>query len=153
PKAWAFSSKNRSTSACDNRMPNFRSVFLAVFIGTALIVAALLINARRPIGERNAPSPVLVEATGKCAECHRRETSAIIAQFERSRHAQKGVNCLECHGPVAGQEPLDHNGFVIAKRLTAKNCARCHATEYEQYARSRHAGPAWAAVSGPAGFS
>ena len=134
-------------------MPAFRSIFVAVVIGTALIVAAFLFNARRPASERTAPSPALVEATGKCAECHRRETSAIIAQYERSRHAQKGVNCLECHRPVAGQEPLDHNGFVIAKQLTAKNCAQCHATEYEQYARSRHAGPAWAAVGGPAGFS
>src|SRR5262245_17957351 len=134
-------------------MPTFRSVFLAVFMGAALIIAALLVNARRSPLERNQPSPALVEATGKCAECHRRETSAIIAQVERSRHAEKGVNCLDCHKPAEGQESWDHNGFIIARRLTAKNCAQCHSTEYEQYARSRHAGPAWAAVGGVAGFS
>jgi hypothetical protein len=48
---------------------------------------------------------------------------------------------------------MDHRGFVIAKALTSKNCAQCHGAEYEQYARSRHAGPSWAAVHGPKGFS
>jgi hypothetical protein len=131
----------------------FRSIFIAVFLGTALVVAALLINARRPSVERNQPSPALVEATGKCAECHRHTTAAIIAQFERSRHAVKGVNCLDCHKPVEGQESIAHNGFTIAKTLTAKNCAACHAHEYAEFARSRHAAPSWAAVNGPKDFS
>jgi hypothetical protein len=131
----------------------FRSVFIAVFLGTALVVAALLVNARRPAVERNQPNPQLVEATGKCAECHRRETAAIVAQFERSRHAQVGVNCLDCHKPLEGQPSTAHNGFTIAAALTAKNCAQCHAREYDQYARSRHAGPSWGAVNGPADFS
>jgi hydroxylamine dehydrogenase len=117
-------------------------------IGTALVLAAFLINQRRPAVERNQPTPALVLATGKCAECHRRETSAIIDQYERSRHAEKGVNCLDCHKPQDGQQSMDHRGFTIAKSLTAKNCAQCHATEYEQFARSRHAAPAWASVNG-----
>lgn len=131
----------------------FRSVFIAILLGTALIVAALLVNARRPSIERGQPSPALVEATGKCAECHRHSTAAVVAQFERSHHAQKGVNCLDCHKPAEGQESLSHNGFIIARRLTAKNCAQCHVREYEQFVRSRHAGPSWAAVSGAKDFS
>jgi hydroxylamine dehydrogenase len=99
------------------------------------------------------PSPALVEASGKCAECHRRETSAIVVEYERSRHAQRGINCLDCHHPVNGQTALDHNGFVIAKSLTAANCAQCHMTEYDQFARSRHVAPAWASVNGPKDFS
>jgi hypothetical protein len=131
----------------------YRSVFVAVVLGTALVVAALLVNARRPRQEREQPTPALVEATGKCAECHRRETPAIIDQFERSKHAAHGVNCLDCHQPRAGQASIDHNGFTIAKQLTSKNCAACHAGEYDQFARSRHAGPSWAAVNGPKDFS
>jgi hypothetical protein len=131
----------------------FKSVFVAVVLGSALIVAALLINARRPEVERQEPTPALAEATGKCAECHRRETSAIVVEFEQSRHAVKGINCLDCHHPTAGQPTLDHNGFVIAKTLTAANCAQCHATEYDQFARSRHAAPAWASVNGTKDFS
>jgi hypothetical protein len=132
---------------------SFRSIFIAVFLGTALVVAAFLIHRKRPVFERAQPSAALVEATGKCAECHRRETAAIVVEFERSRHVQRGVNCLDCHRPLEGQESVDHRGFVIAKRLTAKNCAECHAAEYEQYSHSRHAGPAWSAVRGSVGFS
>ena len=33
-------------------------------------------------------------------------------------------------------------GSVIATHLTAQNCAQCHAEEYQQYLRSRHAAPA-----------
>src|SRR6516165_9105156 len=99
---------------------SFKSVFIAVFLGTALVVAALLINGQRPSVERTQPSAALIEATGKCAECHRRETSAIIHEFERSKHAVKGVNCLDCHHPVEGQEGTMHRGFTIAKTLTSK---------------------------------
>jgi hypothetical protein len=48
---------------------------------------------------------------------------------------------------------MEHRGFVIAKTLTAKNCAQCHAQEYEQFSHSRHAGPSWAAVNGTKDFS
>jgi len=131
----------------------FRSLFMAVVIGTALVVAAFLVNARRPRVERDQPSPALVEASGKCAGCHRRESSAIVDQFERSQHAVRGVTCLDCHRPLEGQPSVDHRGFVIAKSLTARNCAQCHAGEYEQFARSRHAAPAWAAVNGAKDFT
>lgn len=131
----------------------FRSIFLAVLLGASLLVAAFLVNRRRPAVETNQPSATFVTASGKCAECHRRETSAIVHQFERSQHAVKGVTCLDCHHPVEGQEAMDHRGFSIARSLTAKNCAQCHSTEYEQFARSRHAAPSWAATNGTDGMS
>ncbi len=133
--------------------PNFASVFVAIFLGTALIVAAMLIHSKRPATDLQQPSASFVKATGKCAECHRRETSSVVHQFETSQHAAKGLNCLDCHKAVKGQEKLDHKGFVIAKHLTAKNCAECHTTEYDQYLRSRHAAPAWAAVAGARDFT
>lgn len=132
---------------------SFKSVFIAVFLGTAIVVAALLVNNRRPAVETAQPTADLVRASGKCAECHARETSAIVHQFERSKHAAKGVTCLDCHKPAEGQQSMDHRGFTLAKGLTSKNCAQCHATEYEQFARSRHAGPSWAAVRGTSGFT
>ena len=125
----------------------FTSVFVAVFFGTALVVASLVLNGRRPPGDVNRPTASLVKATGKCAECHRRETSSVVHQYEMSQHAAKNVNCLDCHQPVEGQQKFDHKGFVIAKQLTSKNCAQCHKTEYDQFLRSRHAAPAWAAVA------
>ncbi len=134
-------------------MTSFRGVFVAVFLGTALVVAGFLIHERRPSHEIDQPSAALVRASGKCAECHRRETSAIVHEFELSRHSVANVNCLDCHQVAAGQKTLDHNGFQIATSVTAANCKPCHATEYEQYLRSRHAAPAWAAVRGPDDFT
>lgn len=131
----------------------FRAVFIAVFVATALIVAAFIVNARRPISDLSQPTATLVRATGKCAECHSKETSAVVHQFEMSKHAAAGINCLDCHQPVEGQKKLHHRGFTIASKLTAKNCSQCHQTEYQQFLRSRHAAPAWAAVSGPKDFS
>lgn len=131
----------------------FKTIFLAVTVGTALIIAAFLVNARRPRVERDQPSAALVEASGKCAGCHRRETPAIVDQFERSQHALKGITCLDCHRAADGQPSMEHRGFTIAKALTAKNCAQCHAGEYQQFARSRHAAPSWAAINGAKDFS
>jgi hypothetical protein len=77
----------------------------------------------------------------------------VVEEYEMSRHNAAGVNCLDCHQQVPNQEPLDHKGFVITKRVTAANCVACHAEPYQQYLRSRHAAPAWAAVAGPVDFT
>lgn len=127
---------------------SFKSIFISIFIGTALILSALIINSRRPAVETNQPTAEFIRATGKCAACHRRETAAVVVEFERSRHAATGVNCLDCHSTQAGQEEMEHRGFFIAKEITAKNCNQCHTTEYQQFLRSRHAAPAYAAVFG-----
>ncbi len=132
---------------------SFRSIFVAVVIATALIVAALVLNSRRPAVETAQPTPELVKASGKCAECHRKETGAMVVEYEQSRHAASGVNCLDCHRPQEGQEKEDHKGFEIAKHLTAKNCAQCHRMQYEQFLRSRHAAPAYAAILGRKPFT
>lgn len=134
-------------------MDSFRSVFVAVVLATALLVAAVLFHMERPDVETDQPTPELVRATGKCASCHRDETAAIVEEYERSDHAARGVNCLDCHGPEEGQDSLDHNGFVLAERVTSKNCASCHAEPYRQFLRSRHAAPAFAAVRGSEPFT
>ncbi len=134
-------------------MPSFRSVFVAVFLATALVVAAFLVHARRPRVEVAQAHPEAVRATGKCASCHREETAAIVQEYEASRHGAVGTNCLDCHGAAEGQEKLEHRGFVLTKQVTAKNCAQCHAHEYDEFLRSRHAAPAYAAVVGPSAFT
>lgn len=134
-------------------MTTFRAVFLATVAATALLVGAFLIHRQRPAAETAQPTAALVRATGKCASCHREETGAIVVEYERSRHAARDVNCLDCHGPQAGQESYEHRGFTLARALTAKNCASCHADQQRQFLRSRHAAPAWAAVHGAGPFT
>ncbi len=132
---------------------SFRLIFIAVFIATALVVAALILNARRPESETAQPTSALVKATGKCAQCHLRESASLVHQFERSVHAKEGVTCLDCHKVLEGQEALEHRDFVITTEATSLNCRECHATEYEQFVRSRHGAPAWAAVRGRDDFT
>ena len=131
----------------------FRSVFIAVTISGGLLLAALLINSARPASEIGQPRPELVRATGRCAQCHREETPAVVHQFERSEHSRANVTCLDCHQPHDGQEAYDHYNFALTRDVTSLSCRACHRTEYEQFARSRHALPAWAAVSGTSGMS
>src|SRR5690348_1016256 len=49
---------------------SFRSVFIAVVIGTALLVGAFMLNWYRPRIVTEQPTAELVRASGKCAECH-----------------------------------------------------------------------------------
>jgi hypothetical protein len=132
---------------------NFRAVFIALVIGTAMVVAAYLLNSQRPRVEVEQPSASFIKATGKCAECHRNNQYSIVHEYEMSRHAAKGVTCLDCHQVAQGQTGTNHNGFVINTGVTPANCKTCHAAIYEQFARSRHAAPSWVAVAGNKDFS
>lgn len=96
---------------------SFKSIFISVFIGTALVAIALIFNTRRPATDTRQPSPDFVRATKKCTTCHLRETSAVVHQFERSEHAKQRVSCLDCHRAVEGQEAQTHRGFTITKHL------------------------------------
>jgi hypothetical protein len=93
------------------------------------------------------------EAPGKCATCHLQESAAIVHELERSAHARRGVNCLDCHRPLPGQEAKEHRGFTISAAVTAGSCAECHRSQYDQFLRSRHAAPAFAAVRGSEPFT
>ncbi len=135
------------------QMTLFRSIFAAVLLATALLLAAFLIHSRRPNVEVAQPTAELVRASGKCASCHRDETPAIVAEYERSQHAKVGTTCLDCHQPVGDQVGTEHRGFMITSGVTALNCDQCHATQYREFLRSRHAAPAFAAVRGPEPFT
>ena len=131
---------------------SFRSVFIAVTIAFALILGAFLVNRARPKVETDQPTADFVRASGKCAECHARLQYSVVHEYEMSAHARKGVNCLDCHQPSEGQQKKDHHGFVISAHLTAGNCRSCHESIYQEFLRSRHAAPSWAAIYGEKGL-
>lgn len=131
----------------------FANVFVAVIIGATLITLVVMINSFRPAVVTKQPSPEFVRATGKCAECHSRTQYSIVHEFELSVHAEQNVNCLDCHSAQQGQSAQEHYGFEINPHVTAANCRSCHEQEYQQFLRSRHAAPSWAAVSGARDFT
>jgi hypothetical protein len=132
---------------------SFRSVFLAVVIAFGLIIAAFLVNRARPQVQVEQPTAAMVEASGKCAECHARTQYSIVHEYEMSDHAKHGVTCLDCHQPAKGQKSIDHHGFVISAQMTSGNCRSCHENAYRQFLESGHAAPAWSAVHGKHGLS
>jgi hypothetical protein len=127
---------------------SFRPIFIAVVIAFALIVSAFLVNRARPRADIDQPSAAFVRASGKCAECHIQQQYSIVHEYEMSTHAQRGVNCLDCHQPAEGQQKKEHHGFIVSAKLTAGNCRACHEPIYQEYLHSRHAATSWAAVYG-----
>jgi hypothetical protein len=109
PTSW----RNKAVPTVSESVMSFRNVFIAITIAAALIVAAFLINARRPATEVDQPSAEFVRATGKCAECHANLQYAVVHEFEMSAHAARGINCLDCHQTGEGQSSRNHHGFVI----------------------------------------
>lgn len=130
---------------------SFRAVFIALVIAFGLVLGGILINSQRPEVETRQPTAALIKASGKCAECHLQQQYSVVHEYEMSMHAEKGINCLECHRPAANQEKVAHHDFEIARHVTAANCRNCHEQQYQQFLHSRHAVPSWAAVYGENG--
>jgi len=126
---------------------------MALVIATGLVVSAYLINSQRPRLAVEQPDVSFIKASGKCAECHRNNQYSVVHEYEMSKHAAKGVTCLDCHQVAQGQTGTNHNGFVINHGVTPANCRTCHEAVYQQFARSRHAAPSWVAVVGNGNFS
>ena len=75
-----------------------------------------------------------------CVECHRQQTPGIIAQWEGSRHAEKGVGCVECHKAASDDaDAFSHYGETIATVVTPRDCSRCHQTQAKEFQGSHHA--------------
>ena len=68
----------------------FRNVFIAVVIGTALLVAAFMINKYRPPVVTEQPTASLIRASGKVAECHSNQQYSVVHEYELSEHGERG---------------------------------------------------------------
>jgi hydroxylamine dehydrogenase len=78
-----------------------------------------------------------------CVECHSGSTPGIVEQWQSSAHAKSGVDCYSCHQAKQGDPAVfDHYGYKIAVIVTPNYCARCHAAEAQQFAKSHHAAAA-----------
>jgi hypothetical protein len=87
-------------------------------------------------------------ATEECIACHESNTPGIVADFQNSKMAESGIECLSCHEGM-GNDPSviqDHNGFSITAVVSPKYCDKCHPDENAQFQDSKHA---WTAFIGP----
>lgn len=84
--------------------------------------------------------PEMSAQTKACAECHRKETSAIYAQWGASKHYRANIGCYECHMAVTNDlDAFEHYGQTISTMVTPKDCGRCHELEVGEFNASHHA--------------
>ncbi len=105
---------------------------------------------------------VVSKATDECLVCHRTVSPGIVADWQKSRHAQTtpieapkkaalercvsaadipsglretAIGCAECHtmNPEKHRDSFDHNGYRVHTIVSPANCAVCHPVEKSQY--------------------
>ncbi|OLN30974.1 multiheme c-type cytochrome [Desulfosporosinus metallidurans] len=142
-------------------MRKTRRMVAILGIGTILIVALLFLTYHFVIGPKGLSTslPTLSAATlgenKACVECHQKDNPGIVQQFHDSKHSGRGVQCLDCHKPVSGQETLtkEHYNVALVAAPTPKNCAQCHKDEVKQFEDSNHAAKSWYSVEGAKNFT
>lgn len=129
-------------------------IAVGAILGTVVLVgAAVAVNQMRPRGDVERASAEEVKGTGRCVECHRVQTPAIVRQWQDSKHSTSNVSCLDCHQPRDAKHQIEHKGFQITREVTSGTCAGCHRREMDEFMRSRHSVASWTAVRGNADFT
>ncbi|MBF0140426.1 MAG: hypothetical protein HQL74_09110 [Magnetococcales bacterium] len=82
-----------------------------------------------PRGNSECTAPFSAE--GDCLSCHRERDTALVAAWEKSRHAQAGIACSACHG-------TEHQGSMATRSRRNDACTGCHQRESGGYTLSKH---------------
>jgi len=130
-------------------------------IGTILVISLLALTYHFVIGPQGVKTtvPTLSSTTvgenKACVECHQKDNPGIIQQYHDSKHSGRGVQCLDCHKPIKGQETMakDHYQVSVVAEPTPLNCAQCHKDEVKQFEDSNHAAKSWYSVEGAKNFT
>ena len=121
-------------------------VAVIVVLGLGLVIMA--------IGQPAAPAETervdaLANSDDECVVCHRRTTPGIVEQYGHSTMAAAEVSCQECHEVKADYAgAVEHEGTYVLNQPTTAMCERCHSAEVAQFNQSRHALPAYVAMTG-----
>ncbi|MEO1228746.1 MAG: multiheme c-type cytochrome, partial [Myxococcota bacterium] len=86
------------------------------------------------------PRIIAPASSTRCVDCHAQGNPGIVAQWQGSTHAEKGVACVECHAAQKGDaDAFEHYGELIATIVTPRDCGGCHGEVAEEFERSHHA--------------
>ena len=71
---------------------------LSFFLLAALLIVGYVESKKRMTGHKE--KIVISKEDENCIECHSQaeNTRSAVAQWKESKHAIKGVGCLQCHG-------------------------------------------------------
>ncbi len=125
-----------------------------VFIVCIFFLAVLLLVARNEsvrFAQRLGVEPRKVhlsDASKECVDCHKRKGAAVkvIEQWEESLHAERGIDCIQCHKAEEGDfdaMKCPDSQVLVAKHPTPKDCEKCHKEEVKEFTESKHAFPFW----------
>jgi hydroxylamine dehydrogenase len=76
-----------------------------------------------------------------CIGCHTSvgATKGIINDWKESKHALNNITCDKCHEAVEGDnDAFKHNGFLITKEPSSKDCSKCHPNQVNQFSAGKH---------------
>jgi hydroxylamine dehydrogenase len=137
-----------------------RRMILSLGTGTILAMGLLFLTYQFGVGPQGlkANVPTLSVALGLnkgCVECHEKKSPGVVKTYHDSKHSSRGVQCLDCHKPVAGQQAMtkQHEKVALVAKPSPKNCARCHSAAVKEFAKSGHAAKSWYAVDGSKDFT
>jgi hypothetical protein len=122
---------------------------MCIFLLAALFLVARYESARFASKVGLEPHKIFVsDASKPCLECHKRKGVApkMIEQWEGSLHAQKGIDCIQCHKAEKGDFDAftcPESTILVAQFPTPKDCSKCHKEEVQQFTESKHAFPFW----------
>lgn len=81
-----------------------------------------------------------LEQGKECVNCHTKTSAGLVEQWQSSKHAEIGMNCLDCHQAEPSEpDAITHEGHAIVTIVSPKDCGRCHTVETEQNSSSVHA--------------
>jgi len=126
--------------------------FLIVTAGwNAAPLAARSMGTASPPGQLNLDK--VPQDSIACLKCHMQKgiTGSAIRDWQLSKHFEMGVACANCHIPVKDAAPSILNASSacedkrVRRAVSPRNCAVCHAEQFQQFATGKHA-VAWTAM-------
>jgi len=113
------------------------AVLAFLFLASLLIVAFQESKLKRMEKKEEA---IITGVNTGCVDCHKKDSPALVMEWEFSQHAKVGIGCIECH--EANKEEVDawkHEGEYISALVTPKDCSKCHVKEFDEFTSSHHA--------------
>ncbi|HHC71527.1 MAG TPA: hypothetical protein ENK54_01410 [Thiotrichales bacterium] len=121
----------------------FKKVIVALF-ALAFLAAVITVG----MIEKNRQKPEVAakvyadEVTRACIDCHDEKHISVNwnRQWEKSRHAEKGIGCIACHQAKEGEpDAWEHEGYLVTHVPTPGDCKQCHEKEFKEFTESHHA--------------
>jgi hypothetical protein len=117
-----------------------KHTFVTGMISVPLVVAVCLTGGSARLYAQTQTKPEVSAESKPCVDCHKKDSPALVMEWERSRHAAQGIGCAECHGAGEGEpDAWKHEGTWVSALVTPKDCGLCHAREVAEFSRSHHA--------------